>query len=155
MRARKYLVPTSSINSMCYTVRLLFTYGANLARSPDFLLFQDICSQSKSDSSRSPENTHYVHNGEKTDCGKKTNDVVIYHSVINRNRPFPKSRRAIFTTAHWFGGRALQLQFSCSVLGEHGESSRMAVSTWVCTLSFGRCRMSKFRLLVYLDFEPI
>ena len=28
----------------------------------------------------------------------------------------------------------------------------MPVCTWVCTLSFGRCRMSKFWLLVYLDF---
>ena len=45
--------------------------------------------------------------------------------------------------------------FSCSVLGEHDESSRMAVSTWVCALSFGRCRMSKFGLLVYLDFYRI
>ena len=45
--------------------------------------------------------------------------------------------------------------FSCSVLGEHDESSRMAVSTWMCALSFGRCRMSKFGLLVYLDFYRI
>ena len=28
----------------------------------------------------------------------------------------------------------------------------MPVCTWVCALSFGRCRMSKFWLLVYLDF---
>ena len=28
----------------------------------------------------------------------------------------------------------------------------MAVSTWLCALSFGRCRMSKFWLLVYFDF---
>ena len=28
----------------------------------------------------------------------------------------------------------------------------MPVCTWVCALSFGRCRMSKFLLLVYLDF---
>ena len=40
----------------------------------------------------------------------------------------------------------------CSVLEEHDESSRMPVSTWVCALSFGRCRMSKFWLLVYLAF---
>ena len=38
--------------------------------------------------------------------------------------------------------------FSCSVLEEHNESSRMEVSTWVCPLSRGRCRMSKFSLLV-------
>ena len=43
-------------------------------------------------------------------------------------------------------------QFFCSVLEEHDESSRMPVSTWGCALSFGRCRMSKFWLLVYLDF---
>ena len=46
--------------------------------------------------------------------------------------------------------------FFCSVLEEHDESSRMPVCTWVCALSFGRCRMSKFFLLVYLDFfEPL
>jgi len=28
----------------------------------------------------------------------------------------------------------------------------MPVCIWVCALSFGRCRMSKFWLLVYLDF---
>ena len=28
----------------------------------------------------------------------------------------------------------------------------MPVCTWVCALSFGRCRMSKFWLLVYFDF---
>ena len=28
----------------------------------------------------------------------------------------------------------------------------MPVSTWVYALSFGRCRMSKFWLLVYFDF---
>ena len=28
----------------------------------------------------------------------------------------------------------------------------MPVCTWVCALSFGRCRMSQFFLLVYLDF---
>ena len=28
----------------------------------------------------------------------------------------------------------------------------MPVSTWVCALSFGRCRMSKFWLLVYFGF---
>ena len=27
--------------------------------------------------------------------------------------------------------------FSCSVLGEHDESSRLAVSTWACVRSFG------------------
>ena len=37
-------------------------------------------------------------------------------------------------------------------LEEHDESSRMPVCTWVCALSFGRCRMSKFWLLVYLEF---
>ena len=31
----------------------------------------------------------------------------------------------------------------------------MPVSTWVCALSFGRCRMSKFWLLVYLDFLKV
>ena len=31
----------------------------------------------------------------------------------------------------------------------------MPVCTWVCALSFGRCRMSKFFLLVYLDFFEI
>ena len=46
-------------------------------------------------------------------------------------------------------------RFFCSVLEEHGESSRMAVSNWVCALSFGRCRVSKFWLLVYLDFCKI
>ena len=35
---------------------------------------------------------------------------------------------------------------------EHDESSRMPACTWVRALSFGRCRMSKFWLLVYLDF---
>ena len=34
--------------------------------------------------------------------------------------------------------------FSCSVLGEHDESSRLAVSAWACVRSFGRCRMSFF-----------
>ena len=56
---------------------------------------------------------------------------------------FPEKRN------HKFESRP---NFSCSVLGEQDESSRMAVSTWVCALSFGRCRMSKFWLLVYLDF---
>ena len=55
---------------------------------------------------------------------------------------FPEKRN------HKFESRQ---NFSCSVFEEHDESSRMAVSTWVCALSFGRCRMSKFRLLVYLD----
>ena len=43
----------------------------------------------------------------------------------------------------------------CSVLEEHDESSRMPVCTWVCALSFGRCRMSKFFLVVYLDFLKV
>ena len=38
------------------------------------------------------------------------------------------------------------------IKGEHDESSRLAVSPWVCVRSFGRCRMSKFWLLVYLGF---
>ena len=42
--------------------------------------------------------------------------------------------------------------FFCSVLEEHDESSRMPVCSWVCALSFGRCRMSKFFLLVYFCF---
>ena len=44
-----------------------------------------------------------------------------------------------------FGPRVFRVE-------EHDESSRMPVCTWVCALSFGRCRMSKFWLLVYLDF---
>ena len=43
----------------------------------------------------------------------------------------------------------------CLVLEEHDESSRIPACTWVCALSFGRCRMSKFFLLVYLDFFEI
>ena len=42
--------------------------------------------------------------------------------------------------------------FFCSVLEEHDESSRMLVCTWVCALSFGRCRTSKFLLLVFVCF---
>ena len=64
---------------------------------------------------------------------------------------------AIFGVLKRFPGEAKIINFSrdrffCSVLEEHDESSRMPVSTWVCALSFGRCRMSKFWLLVYLDF---
>ena len=66
-------------------------------------------------------------------------------------------RKLVFAIFKLFSGEAKIIilaatDFFCSVLEEHDESSRIPACTWVCALSFGRCRMSKFWLLVYLDF---